>query len=254
MVKFFTMYTDMGEKSPVTFTYHNFHFVAIFQKLLFHQHTWFLVNKWRKNDWQSWYFSAAGQKLKDYEFAFYEHVGNSSPTAYSEASLRGVVLGQGFFYLGMKRGFSKSGLFGWKSIRPAHPWHRFSSTVQQGIFLPESTFSTDSFFFYSAHKPSPPCVIPYINVCAHVEDLVVHVQVWWITETTKTPSMHDRLGSNNSSRLAFPGDSNLNFPWQKFQHSCKNRQKKRCGLSSGRSFIQMFYCTVNMKLTGLEIC
>ena len=32
---------------------------------------------------------------------------------------------------------------------------------------------------------------------------------------TKTPSMHHRLGSATLSQLAFPRESNLNFPWEK---------------------------------------
>ena len=32
---------------------------------------------------------------------------------------------------------------------------------------------------------------------------------------TRTPSMHSRLGSATLSRLAFPGEGNPNFPWEK---------------------------------------
>ena len=32
---------------------------------------------------------------------------------------------------------------------------------------------------------------------------------------TKTPSMHPRLGSLTLSQLAFPGEGNPNFPWEK---------------------------------------
>ena len=32
---------------------------------------------------------------------------------------------------------------------------------------------------------------------------------------TKTPSMHSRMGSATLSQLAFPGESNPNFPWEK---------------------------------------
>ena len=34
---------------------------------------------------------------------------------------------------------------------------------------------------------------------------------------TKTPSMHCRLGSATLFELAFPRQSNPNFPWEKFQ-------------------------------------
>ena len=33
----------------------------------------------------------------------------------------------------------------------------------------------------------------------------------------KTPSTHRRLGSATLSQLAFPGESNTNFAWEKFQ-------------------------------------
>ena len=33
---------------------------------------------------------------------------------------------------------------------------------------------------------------------------------------TKTPSMHPRLGSLTLSQLAFPGEGNPNFTWEKF--------------------------------------
>ena len=35
---------------------------------------------------------------------------------------------------------------------------------------------------------TPPCAIACIYVCAHVKDPVVHVRVWWITETLKHPA------------------------------------------------------------------
>ena len=35
---------------------------------------------------------------------------------------------------------------------------------------------------------TPPCAIACINICAHVEDPVVHVRVQWIVETLKHPA------------------------------------------------------------------
>ena len=32
---------------------------------------------------------------------------------------------------------------------------------------------------------------------------------------TKTPSMHRRLGNATLLQVAFPGEDNLNFPWEK---------------------------------------
>ena len=34
--------------------------------------------------------------------------------------------------------------------------------------------------------PAPLYAIACINICAHVKDPVVHVRVWWITETLNT--------------------------------------------------------------------
>ncbi len=50
-----------------------------------------------------------------------------------------------------------------------------------------------------------------------IKDPAVHVSVWWILETAKTPSMHLRLRSMTLLQLAFPGESNPYFPWEKSQ-------------------------------------
>ena len=55
--------------------------------------------------------------------------------------------------------------------------------MQQGIFLPESTFSADS-----NGVCAPLRAIACIKVCAHVEDPVVHVRIWWIIEILKHPA------------------------------------------------------------------
>ena len=41
--------------------------------------------------------------------------------------------------------------------------------------------------------------------------------------------MHSRLGSTTLSQLAFPGESNLNFPWEKFHldDTVVKKKKKR---------------------------
>ena len=65
---------------------------------------------------------------------------------------------------------------------------------------------------------TPPCAIAcIINICAHDKHpAVVHVGVWWIQKTLKkTPSTHRRLGIAILSQLAFPGESNPNFPLEK---------------------------------------
>ena len=57
----------------------------------------------------------------------------------------------------------------------------FDYPAQQEIFLPGSSFRADSLTCVR----TPPCAIACINVCAHVEDPLVHVRVRWIMETLK---------------------------------------------------------------------
>ena len=61
-------------------------------------------------------------------------------------------------------------------------------------------------------------VCPYapvcINICVHVKDSVGHVRVCWINETLKHPA-HTVGWVARLLQLAFPGESNLNFPWEK---------------------------------------
>ena len=64
---------------------------------------------------------------------------------------------------------------------------------------------------YSVHTPL--CAIAYINICAHVQDPVVHVRVWWM-EILKYPAC--TVGwVVRLSQLAFPEEGNPNFPWEK---------------------------------------
>ena len=59
-----------------------------------------------------------------------------------------------------------------------------------------------------------PCVIACIYTCAHIKDPVVHVRVRWIMEPLKHPAC--TLGwVARLSQLAFPGEGNPNFPWEK---------------------------------------
>ena len=71
--------------------------------------------------------------------------------------------------------------------------------------------------FYGVRTPPTPsvCNRPCIYICPYVKDPVVYVRVRWIMETLKTPSLHRRLGSATLSQLAFPGEGNPNFPWEK---------------------------------------
>ena len=61
---------------------------------------------------------------------------------------------------------------------------------------------------------TPPGAIAGINICAHDKDPVVRVRAWCIMETQES-SMHRRLGNTTLSQLAFPGESDPNFPWKK---------------------------------------
>ena len=94
--------------------------------------------------------------------------------------------------------------------------------------------------------PTPPRAIACIYICAHVKDPVVHVRVRWTMETLKAPSMHSRLGNTTPSQLAFPGEGNPNFQWERSPWANTNtvvkkrrRKKKkkrwvnRVGVTSG---------------------
>ena len=59
-----------------------------------------------------------------------------------------------------------------------------------------------------------PRAIACINICAHVKDPVDHVSSV-DNGSTKIPSMHRKLGSATLSQLAFPGESNPIFQWEK---------------------------------------
>ena len=87
-----------------------------------------------------------------------------------------------------------------------------------GIFFQESTFNADS---YGLRTPS--CAIACINIWAHVNDPVFHVRSSVDYGNTKTPSMHRRLGRVTLPQLAFPGESDPDFPRQNShwdQYSC----------------------------------
>ena len=67
-------------------------------------------------------------------------------------------------------------------------------------------------FSYSVHTPL--CATAGINICIHVKDPVAHVGVRWIVETLEHPAY--TIGwVVRLSQLTFPGESNLNFPWEK---------------------------------------
>ena len=74
---------------------------------------------------------------------------------------------------------------------------------------------------------TPPCITACIKICAHVKDPLVHVRVRSIMETLKTASMHSRLCWATLSQLAFPGESNSNFPWEKSQLDDTVAKKKK---------------------------
>ena len=58
------------------------------------------------------------------------------------------------------------------------------------------------------------CAITCIYISVLVKDPVVHVRVWLIMETLKHPACTLGLVAQ-LSQLAFPGEGNLNFPWEK---------------------------------------
>ena len=63
-------------------------------------------------------------------------------------------------------------------------WGRFDSPVQQGTFLPQSTFSAGCFTCVR----TPPCAMADMKTCKHVQDPVVHVRARWIMQTLKHPA------------------------------------------------------------------
>ena len=62
---------------------------------------------------------------------------------------------------------------------------------------------------------TPPCATACNNICALVKDPLDRVKSSVYYGNTNSSSMHRRLGSATLSKLAFPGESNPNFPWEK---------------------------------------
>ena len=81
------------------------------------------------------------------------------------------------------------------------------------LSLTESTFSADS-LTVSVH-PRAQSTHELFIICVHGKDPVVPCQSSVDDGNTKTPSMHRMLCSSTLSQLAFPGESNPNFPWEK---------------------------------------
>ena len=71
--------------------------------------------------------------------------------------------------------------------------------------------------FYSLR--TPPCATACVNICVHIKDPVVHVKrrrVQWIMEILKYPAC--TIGwVARLSQLAFPEESNQDFPWEELQ-------------------------------------
>ena len=65
---------------------------------------------------------------------------------------------------------------------------------------------------YSVH--TLPCDITCIYIYAHIKDPIVHVRVWWIIKTLKHPEC-TLAPVARLSQLAFPGEGNPHFPWEK---------------------------------------
>ena len=92
------------------------------------------------------------------------------------------------------------------------PLRQVRFPVRQGIFLPESTFSADSYGLRT-----PPCAIACINISAHVKEPVVQVRVRWIMNTLKHLECIVGSVAGLCRSWLFQGESNPNFPWEKFQ-------------------------------------
>ena len=61
---------------------------------------------------------------------------------------------------------------------------------------------------------TPPCAIANTTSVRTLK-ILQSIQSSVEYENTKAPSMHRRLGSTTLSQLAFRGESNPNFPWEK---------------------------------------
>ena len=87
----------------------------------------------------------------------------------------------------------------------------------------------------------PLCAIACINTCAHIKDPEVPVRVRWIMETLKhlacTVGWVAWLWL-----LAFPRESNLNFPWEKSHWDNTVQKKKSSGF--GNSMVKDLVVTL----------
>ena len=74
---------------------------------------------------------------------------------------------------------------------------------------------------------TPPCPVACIYICAHSKDPVVHVRVRWAMKTLKHPASTVGWTARLCRSWLFPGESNPNFPLEKFQmgqYSCNTTQ------------------------------
>ena len=99
----------------------------------------------------------------------------------------------------------------------------------QGIFSPRVSFQCR--LSYSVHTPL--CAISNINVCAHMKDPILLVRVGGLWK--HTACIEGRVA--RLLQLAFPRESNPNFPWEKPQwDNTVVKKKKNCG-SAGRKML-----------------
>ena len=90
------------------------------------------------------------------------------------------------------------------------------------VFFSQSQFSVQTLLrcpYIPVCNPTRGCK-SYLHLCARQRSRCpCHSSVDY--ENTKTPSMHPRLGSATLSLLAFPGEGNPNFLWEKFHWNNK---------------------------------
>ena len=111
---------------------------------------------------------------------------------------------------------------------PPHPPYNLGGNVAQLVEHRTSTPLTQVRFPGAARDFSPnfQCglsyVCPYAPVCNRMHShLCARERSCGPRQSSvdygnaRTPSMHCRLGSATLSQLAFPGESNPNFPWEK---------------------------------------
>ena len=77
-------------------------------------------------------------------------------------------------------------------------------------FFSQSRLSVQTLLHVSVH---PPCAIACFKICAHIKDTIVHVRVWWITQTLKHPACTEGWATLLCHRWLSPGKATRMSHW-----------------------------------------